>query len=64
MVDNRFKTEGQKRSCRNGDGGGKCPITASLPFIVPAQWQACAGTPLELGGREVFGGLDLSATRI
>jgi phage terminase large subunit-like protein len=35
---------------------------ASSPFAMPAQWQACAGAPMDLKGRDVFAGLDLSAT--
>ena len=38
-------------------------IEASSPFIMPAQWQACAGAPLDLTGRDVFAGLDLSETQ-
>lgn len=38
-------------------------IEASSPFVTPAQWQACSGAPLDLRGRDVFCGLDLSATR-
>jgi phage terminase large subunit-like protein len=36
---------------------------SSSPFIPRAEWQACAGMPLDLTGRDVFGGLDLSETR-
>ena len=38
-------------------------IEASSPFVTPAQWKACAGEPLDLRGRDVFAGLDLSETR-
>jgi phage terminase large subunit-like protein len=38
-------------------------VEASSPFITQAQWQDCAGAPLDLTGRDVFGGLDLSATQ-
>src|SRR5215831_2708778 len=38
-------------------------VEASSPFIMPQQWQACAGAPLDLTGRDVFAGLDLSATQ-
>jgi phage terminase large subunit-like protein len=31
--------------------------------VTPAQWKACAGEPLDLRGRDVFAGLDLSETR-
>jgi phage terminase large subunit-like protein len=31
--------------------------------VTPQQWQACNGQPLDLRGREVFAGLDLSETR-
>ena len=27
------------------------------------QWKACSGDPLDLRGRDVFGGLDLSETK-
>jgi len=37
-------------------------VEASSPFIAAAQWQACAGAPLDLTGRDVFAGLDLSET--
>ena len=36
---------------------------ASSPFVTPALWQACSGAPLDLTGRDVVGGLDLSETR-
>jgi hypothetical protein len=29
-------------------------IEASSPFVMPAQWQACARAPLDLKGRDVF----------
>jgi phage terminase large subunit-like protein len=35
-------------------------IEASSPFIKLADWQACAGQPIDLQGREVYAGLDLS----
>jgi phage terminase large subunit-like protein len=38
-------------------------VEASSPFIAAAQWQACAGAPLDLTGRDVFAGLDLSETQ-
>jgi phage terminase large subunit-like protein len=38
-------------------------VEASSPFIPRAEWKACAGMPLDLTGRDVFGGLDLSETR-
>jgi len=38
-------------------------IEASSPFVTPAQWRACNGQPLDLRGRDVFAGLDLSETR-
>ena len=38
-------------------------IEASSPFVTPAQWRACNGEPLDLRGRDVFAGLDLSETR-
>jgi len=38
-------------------------IEASSPFVMPAQWRACNGEPLDLRGRDVFAGLDLSETR-
>src|SRR5215471_13571852 len=38
-------------------------IEASSPFVTPQQWKACAGEPLDLRGRDVFAGLDLSETR-
>ena len=37
-------------------------VEASSPFVMPAQWQACAGAPIDLTGRDVFAGLDLSET--
>ena len=36
---------------------------ASSPFVTPALWQALSGAPLDLTGRDVVGGLDLSETR-
>jgi phage terminase large subunit-like protein len=38
-------------------------VEASSPFVTPVQWKACAGEPLDLRGRDVFAGLDLSETR-
>jgi phage terminase large subunit-like protein len=38
-------------------------IEASSPFVTPAQWRACNGEPVDLRGRDVFAGLDLSETR-
>src|SRR5262249_56651466 len=38
-------------------------VEASSPFVTPAQWKACAGEPLDLRGRDIFAGLDLSETR-
>jgi phage terminase large subunit-like protein len=38
-------------------------IEASSPFVTPQQWKACGGEPLDLRGRDVFAGLDLSETR-
>src|SRR5262249_44703575 len=38
-------------------------VESSAPFIMPAQWQACAGASLDLIGRDVFAGLDLSETQ-
>jgi len=38
-------------------------IEGSSPFVTPVQWKACAGEPLDLRGRDVFGGLDLSETK-
>src|SRR5262245_27725854 len=35
-------------------------VEASSPFVTPMQWKACAGEPLDLRGRDVFAGLDLS----
>ena len=37
-------------------------IEAENPFLTAAQWNACAGEPVDLEGREVYGGLDLSST--
>jgi phage terminase large subunit-like protein len=36
-------------------------VEASSPFVMPAAWSACGGQPQDLRGRDVFGGLDLSA---
>jgi hypothetical protein len=38
-------------------------IEASLPFVMPVQWKACAGEPRDLRERDVFVGLDVSETR-
>jgi phage terminase large subunit-like protein len=38
-------------------------VEANAPFIPRSEWQACASAPLDLSGRDVFGGLDLSETR-
>ena len=38
-------------------------VEASAPFVTPALWQACSGAPLDLTGRDVVAGLDLSETR-
>ena len=38
-------------------------VEASSPFVTPQQWKACGGEPLDLRGRDVFGGLDLSETK-
>jgi Phage Terminase len=35
-------------------------VEASSPFVTAHQWKACRGEPLDLRGRDVFGGLDLS----
>ena len=35
-------------------------VEASSPFVAPMQWKACGGEPINLEGREVYGGLDLS----
>ena len=37
-------------------------VEANNPFVKPAIWKACAGTPAEIGGNEVYAGLDLSET--
>ena len=37
-------------------------IEVASPFIAPAVWKACGGEPLDLAGRNVFAGLDLSET--
>ena len=37
-------------------------VEASAPFITPAIWAACGGEPLDITGRSVFAGLDLSET--
>jgi phage terminase large subunit-like protein len=38
-------------------------VEASSPFVTPVQWRACNGEPMDLRGREVFAGLDLSETK-
>jgi phage terminase large subunit-like protein len=38
-------------------------IAASAPFVLAAEWQACAGMPRDLTGADVVAGLDLSETR-
>ena len=38
-------------------------VEASSPFVTAHQWKACSGEPLDLRGRDVFGGLDLSETK-
>jgi phage terminase large subunit-like protein len=38
-------------------------VEASAPFVTPQQWKACNAEPLDLRGRDVFGGLDLSETK-
>jgi phage terminase large subunit-like protein len=37
-------------------------VEASAPFLTPAIWVACGGEPLDITGRSVFAGLDLSET--
>lgn len=37
-------------------------VDVSTPFITPELWKACSTEPLDLDGREVFAGLDLSET--
>jgi phage terminase large subunit-like protein len=37
-------------------------VEASAPFISPSVWAACGGEPLDITGRSVFAGLDLSET--
>ena len=37
-------------------------VEASAPFLTPAIWAACGGEPLDITGRSVFAGLDLSET--
>ena len=37
-------------------------VESSTPFLAAAVWMACAGEPLDLTGRSVFAGLDLSET--
>ena len=38
-------------------------VEASSPFVTAHQWKACSGEPLDLRGRDVFGGLDLLKRR-
>jgi phage terminase large subunit-like protein len=38
-------------------------VEASSPFVMPAAWKACSGASVDLRGRDVFAGLDLSETR-
>lgn len=37
-------------------------VEASNPFVKPALWKACIGKTIDLSGREVYAGLDLSET--
>jgi len=37
-------------------------VEASSPFVSVLQWKACNGEPVDLHGREVYAGLDLSET--
>jgi phage terminase large subunit-like protein len=37
-------------------------VEASSPFVAPMLWKACGDEPMDLHGREVYCGLDLSAT--
>jgi hypothetical protein len=37
-------------------------VEASSPFLATTIWAACGGEPLDLTGRSVFAGLDLSET--
>jgi phage terminase large subunit-like protein len=37
-------------------------VEANEQFLTSAQWMACSAPPIDFEGREVFGGLDLSAT--
>jgi phage terminase large subunit-like protein len=37
-------------------------VEASTPFLAPSIWAACGDEPLDLTGRSVFAGLDLSET--
>jgi phage terminase large subunit-like protein len=36
-------------------------VEASAPFVSPSVWAACAGKPINIEGRAVFAGLDLSS---
>jgi phage terminase large subunit-like protein len=38
-------------------------VEASAPFVSAQDWKACNGEPLDLTGREIYGGLDLSETK-
>jgi len=35
-------------------------VESASPFVAPIQWKECAGEPMDLTGREVYCGLDLS----
>ena len=37
-------------------------VESSAPFLAPAVWSACGGEPIDITGRSVFAGLDLSET--
>jgi phage terminase large subunit-like protein len=37
-------------------------VEASSPFVSPLQWKACGDPPMNLTGREIYCGLDLSET--
>jgi phage terminase large subunit-like protein len=36
-------------------------VEASAPFVSPSVWAACGGQPIDIEGRAVFAGLDLSS---
>jgi phage terminase large subunit-like protein len=36
-------------------------VEASAPFVSPSVWVACGGQPIDIEGRSVFAGLDLSS---